>query len=253
MLIFPHSPVSVISPLEPLQTVSNKVFLRPVMSNPMEDSLFCPVAPHLSPPQADSLSPLLSLCLSLSLPPFTWCFSENVLKSFFSLSPLLLLWVLQSVELKHTAVVLPAFSVPKGRAPVHDNKGEDEGARAGGRASRANILFTPPFAHAHTCTSAPLAKCWTKDTQKWAHCSTPSHTLWKNANSKKKTKELRGETDLNQVMNSVKQVGFCQQNLSPSFWGSLSCCHSSQLSKLRCPVVLWKRDSLITWPGTAKK
>lgn len=57
--------------LEPLQTVFNKVFLRPVMSNLMEDSLFCPVAPHLSPPQAGSLSPLLSLCLSLSLPPFT--------------------------------------------------------------------------------------------------------------------------------------------------------------------------------------
>lgn len=202
--------------LEPLQTVSNKVFLRPVMSNLMEDSLFCPVAPHLSPPQADSFSPLLALCLSLSLPPFTWCFSENVLKSFFSLLCASSLSPSKRGAKTHGCCAASVLCA-KGRAPVHDNKGEDEGAHAGGRASRANILFTPPFAHAHTCTSAPLAKCWTKDTQKWAHSSTHSYTLWKNANSKKKTKELQGEMDLNQVMNSVKQVGFCLQNLSPSF------------------------------------
>lgn len=110
----------------------------------MKDSLFlstAPFSPHLSLPQTYTLVHPHHPPLSLSLSPFTQRFSENSSEKFFG--------GFQSVELKHMALVLPTYFVPKGRAPVHDNKGRTEGLKLGAEL-RGQILFSRTHAHQPT-------------------------------------------------------------------------------------------------------
>lgn len=44
------------------------------------------------------------------------------------------------MQLKHMALVLPGYFVPKGRAPVHDNKGRLKGLELG-----AELVGQAPF------------------------------------------------------------------------------------------------------------
>lgn len=85
-----------------------------------------------------------TLSLSPSLPPFTWCFSDTVLKSVFFFFDSFKAWSL------NTQLLCCQPTLCQRESACAWQQGEDEGARAGGRVSRANILFTLPFAHAHT-------------------------------------------------------------------------------------------------------
>lgn len=76
-----------------------------------------------SPPPPISLPLSLSLSLSLYM-----MFLRNNSESFFLFS---FFGVLQSVELKHTAVVLPAYFVPKGECLCMTTRGGRRGSSRG--------------------------------------------------------------------------------------------------------------------------
>lgn len=128
-----HSP-AVRSLAESLQMLSNKAILQQLRSNRLMENNFllcaAPSAPHVSLPHTYTHFPphptlllllFLSLSLSLSL--------HNVpQKQFWKV----FLRVLQSVELKHLALVLPVCFCARGReVPVHDNKGRTKGLALG--------------------------------------------------------------------------------------------------------------------------
>lgn len=101
-------------------------------------------SPSLPPPGWLSFTSPLSLSLPLSPSLYMMFLRKCSEKFFFFLSPLLLLWVLQSVELKHTAVVLPAFSVPKGERLCMTTRGRMKGLALG-----AELVGQTSFLHPH--------------------------------------------------------------------------------------------------------
>lgn len=143
-----------------------------------------------------------TLSLSPSLPPFTWCFSDTVLKSVFFFFDSFKAWSL------NTQLLCCQPTLCQRESACAWQQGEDEGARAGGRVSRANILFTLPFAHAHTHAHQAHSQNWTKETQKWAASSTHTGHVFKNSSSQTKIKQPQREIDLNPIMYSVKQLVF---------------------------------------------
>lgn len=80
------------------------------------------------------------------------------------------------------AVVLPAYFVPKeGERLCMTTRGKDEGARAGGRVSGANIPFLHSHllmhTHTHACMHAQTHSQEQEALRKCAHGSTTSHVI----------------------------------------------------------------------------
>lgn len=179
----------------------------------------CPLLPPTQFYSFFNCIPFFSLSLSLS--ETMRCFSEPVLKSF---------WCPSKRWAKTHGRCVVSLLCAKERALVHD-KGEDEGAQAGGSVCRADTPVLSPllfvsahqYTHSNMCASAHLEN-WTMGASELKN-SECFHII-----------KLRVSDKSHLGHFAILLLRYFLTQLPMVL---LKCfTHSSQLSKLRCPVAL---------------